>query len=515
MILLAAAPWVFGSFSPAFAHGFGQRYDLPLPLPLYLSAAAAAVALSFVVISLFVRGRTGPGHNPHLNLLHTRIGRLLAHPVLATACKSVSVGLFFLAILTGFFGSERPRDNLTPTLVWVIWWVGLAYVSALIGNLWALINPWKVLFSWIEALSPPLKPSGGLSLKLPYPSWLGVWPGLLLFFIFAWIELAYSGRTQPANLAFFIILYSVTTWLGMFLFGKERWCQSGEAFSIAFSLLARFAPTEVRVTNPARCASCSLDCRDARGQCINCYECFASAEHSDRELNLRPFAAGLLREETVSLSMAGFTILMLATVTFDGFTATPVWANLENLLEELFGFLKILPFLRQDSVKSLALLLFPTIFVAVYLSVCGLMVAVSGAKVPLEEMARIFVFSLIPISLAYHLAHYLSYLLIQGQLIIPLLSDPFGYGWDLWATANYQINIAIVGARFTWWMSVVSIVMGHIIAVYLAHVIALRSLPEQEAALRSQYPMLALMVGYTVVSLWIIAQPIVESSPKG
>jgi hypothetical protein len=96
-----------------------------------------------------------------------------------------------------------------------------------------------------------------------------------------------------------------------------------------------------------------------------------------------------------------------------------------------------------------------------------------------------------------------------------LLSDPFGFGWDLFGTARYRINIAVVGARFAWFMAVGSIVLGHIIAVYLAHVIAIRNLKEPKAALRSQYPMLGLMVGYTVVSLWIIAQPIVESSIGG
>ena len=122
-----------------------------------------------------------------------------------------------------------------------------------------------------------------------------------------------------------------------------------------------------------------------------------------------------------------------------------------------------------------------------------------------------FVYSLIPIALAYHLAHFLSFLLVQGQAIIPLASDPFGSGWDLLGTAGYTIDIGVVGARFAWFTAVIGIVAGHIIAVYLAHAVALRTLGDRGAALRSQYPMLALMVGYTMLSLWILAQPIVES----
>lgn len=501
--------------SSAFAHGFGQRYDLPVPLWLYLLGAGAAVILSFVVIGIFVRGTPGLHSYPCLNLLHTRIGRIFAHPALLLMLKLASVILFVLAILTGFLGSRNPMKNLTPTLVWVVWWVGLAYVSALLGNLWALINLWKIIFGWAEALYRRLYPEGELSLKLPYPSWLGIWPGFLLFFIFAWIELVFSGRAWPANLAFLAILYCAycaITWLGMLLFGKERWLECGEAFSIAFGLLARFSPTEVRVVKPEICASCSLDCRDLNGECINCYECFELADDNEREWNLRPFAVGLLRNEKVPPSMAAFVILMLATVTFDGFTATPLFGSLES---NLFALVPFIGEWRITVIDTLGLALFPTLFLAVYLFVCRLMVAASGCELPVEALARVFVFSLIPIALAYHLAHYLSYLLTQGQLIIPLLSDPFGWGWDLLGTKSYRINIAVVGARFTWFMAVASIVLGHIIAVYLAHVIALRNLKEAKAALRSQYAMLALMVGYTVVSLWIIAQPIVESSVGG
>jgi hypothetical protein len=125
-------------------------------------------------------------------------------------------------------------------------------------------------------------------------------------------------------------------------------------------------------------------------------------------------------------------------------------------------------------------------------------------------MARLFVLSLIPIALAYHLSHYLSFLMIVGQYMIPLLSDPLGIGWDLFGTSFYVVNIAVINARFIWITSVVAIVTGHIIAVYLSHVMALRLFGNNRAALFSQIPMLFLMVGYTILSLWIMAQPVIE-----
>ena len=133
----------------------------------------------------------------------------------------------------------------------------------------------------------------------------------------------------------------------------------------------------------------------------------------------------------------------------------------------------------------------------------------AGDDLSVSQIARSFVYSLVPIALAYNIAHFFTLLAIQGQLIIPLASDPFGYGWDLFGTAGYKVNIALVNARFAWVLSVIAIVLGHIIAVYLSHVIALRAMRDHRSAMRSQYPMLGLMVMYTVISLWIVAQPIV------
>src|SRR5713226_3395963 len=95
---------------------------------------------------------------------------------------------------------------------------------------------------------------------------------------------------------------------------------------------------------------------------------------------------------------------------------------------------------------------------------------------------------LVPIAIGYHVAHYLVFLLIQGQYIVPLVSDPFGKGWNLFGTAGYRVDIAIIGARFAWYAAVAAIVTGHVTAVYLAHAKAMRIIPGRWAALRSQVP---------------------------
>ncbi|MFQ5903679.1 MAG: hypothetical protein ACE5JO_08310, partial [Candidatus Binatia bacterium] len=472
-----------------------------------VAGAAAAVAFSFVVIGMFVRGTLGVRTYPRVNLLRSPVGRLLMHPAILFSLKSASAGVFILLILAGLLGNQYPLRNLAPTLVWIIWWVGMAYISALGGNLWALISPLKVLFEWAEALYRRIGPGGEFSRHLPYPQALGVWPGFLLFLAFSWVELVFSGSAVPANLAVMALGYSLITWTGMFLFGKEQWIKHGEAFSLVFGLLARFAPTEVRVVQPDACRACGLGCRDRDGECINCYVCFRRAEAVHREWNLRPYGVGLLRNEPVSGSMMAFVLLMLSTVTFDGFMATPTWANIES---SLYGVLRDLGGVRVSAIRTLGLVTFPVLFLGIYLTVNGVIGAVSGWRLSAGRLARSFAFTLVPIAIAYHMAHYLSYLVTQGQRIIPLVSDPFGFGWDLLGTMGYRVNIGVVGARFGWYTAVVAIVLGHIIAVYLAHVVAIRTHEDRAPALRSQYGMSALMVAYTMVSLWILAQPIVE-----
>jgi hypothetical protein len=489
---------------PAYAHGFGERYDLPVPLWLYIGGAGVAVALSFAVIGFFVKGTPRLDDHPHHNLLRWRAGRVLVHPIVITSAKVASVTLFALVLLSGAIGAREPTENLAPTLVWVLWWVGLAYVSALIGNLWALINPWKITFGWAESAFERLNPEGELPLYLQYPNGLGVWPGVLLFAGFSWLELVYAESAVPVRIAQMILVYSFITWSGMLLFGRERWLRYGEAFSIVFGFLARFAPSEVRVVDQELCDDCEINCQDQDDHCIGCGDCLRRASSDQWELNLRPFAAGLLRSEPVSTSMMVFVVLLLATVTFDGFTATPVWADIVNRVHGAVPNLTL--------IESLGLVVFPAMFIGVYLVVVALMTAVSGNRVSAGDMARSFVYSLIPIALAYHLAHFFGFLLIQGQLIFSLVSDPFGFGWDIFGTSDYRVNIAIVNARFAWFTAVSAIVIGHIIAVYLAHAVAIRVLKDHRRALRSQIPMLALMVGYTMFSLWILAQPIVETT---
>lgn len=461
---------------PAHAHGFGQRYDLPLPLSLYLFGTAAAVVLSFVIVGLFARHAPGASGYPRIDLLAHRLRRQIAR-ALGTFLKLFSISLLVLTVIAGFYGSQNPYQNIAPTLVWVIWWVGLAVFSAFFGDLWVLINPWRTLFDWADRL---YRTGGGrgLGLRWPYPEALAVWPAFALLLAVSWTELVFPSPAVPANIAWLALFYSLLTWAGMAAFGSEAWVKHGEVFSVFFGVFARFAPTEPSI-------------RDRSG------------EHG---LALRPFGAGLLANEPASTSMVAFVLLVLSSVLYDGLLSTPEWAEVER---QLLGVLPSLGEADSIIVRTIGLVAFWALFFGAYVAVSAVMSMVAAFHSP-WEIARNFAFTLVPIAIAYHLAHYLVYLLTQGQYIVPLASDPFGYGWNLFDTAGYRVDIAVVGARFAWYAAVTSIVLGHIAAVYLADVRAHQILETRGAALRSQVPLTALMVVYTFVSLSILAEPIVE-----
>lgn len=496
LLILALGLFLLLPPTPALAHGLGETYDLPVPFWLYLFAAAAAVLISFVQVGLFVGEGDAPHRYPRLDLL--RVGPLrallTARPFL-TALRLLSVTLFVLVILSGLFGRQTPTGNFAPTFVWIIWWVGFSLFVAFVGNVWPLISPWKILFEWADALCHRLGAEKGLELRKPYPDSLGVWPAVVLYAAFVWVELVFPGTTVPSNIALLALFYSVITWAGMALFGKETWLRRGEAFSVFFGLLGRFAPTEVRVTDPTLCEDCGNSCRTAEGGCVECYECFARAAPKNRELNLRLPSIGLARPEPVPRGGVFFVVFVLSGVAYDGLQGTAPGVELVRL---------------TPITETSGLFLLPLVFLGAYLGFVKLSQVLGEgwrSHGGLKRFAGAYVYSLVPIAVVYQVAHYSTYLLIQGQGIIALASDPFGWGWDLFGTAGYRVNPGVIGAGTVWYLQVALIVVGHVIAVYLAHVVALRLLGSRRKALYNQLPMLVLMVSYTVFSLWILSRP--------
>lgn len=453
----------------AAAHGAGERYDLPLPLAYFVAGAALTVALSFAAAAGAARAAPRPASGAGRVI---PLGRFLAR--LRPVARLVGLGLFVLVIAAGLLGDPHPLKNLAPTLVWIIWWVGLSLVTACAGNVWPVLDPWRTLFDGADALARRLRGGRGLALGLPYPARAGVWPAAALLLLFVWLEVIFPDASVPSRIAGLALAWTVVTLTGMVCFGADTWQRNVDVFAVYFATLGRFAPL-------------------APGP-------------DGRSLILRLPGRGLMVPEPVPAGLIGFVIAMLATVLFDGMLGTRAWRALDRTLSE--GLARVAD--REGYLLATAgLLAVWLVLLGAYLATAWLTSRLAGVG-SAAATARLLAPSLVPIATAYHVAHNLSYLLLEGQELIPLLSDPLGRGWDLLGTATWSPDVTLVGSRFTWYAAVGAIVTGHVISVWLAHRVALREWSPPRRARRASLPLTALMVVYTALSLWVIADPLVR-----
>jgi hypothetical protein len=483
--IAAFAVLALGLLAPdsASAHSFGRIYNLPVPFWMYAYAATAALILSFIMVGYFVSIDDGSRPAYRRDLSHTRVLGWLRDLRLLSLLRWFSVGLLLLCLLTGFFGNGDPYRNFNMTLFWVVYVLGFAYLTALVGDLHAAINPWRVI---TDALGR--RWAGFTRGRLRYPPALAYWPALGFYMAFIWIEL--FAFTRPFSLSVMLLGYSSINLLGVWLIGSSAWFRYCEFLSVFFRLTARMAPLDY---------------------------CPATAPGERGRLRLRAPFVGLLEERTEHLSLLVFVLFMLSSTAFDGLRMTIPWFRLFWMdplnwvtpwvgTQPIYALATLRPFYL--AYESLCLLLSPFLYLVVYLLFIALAKGLTRSRHSLMELALCFGLSLLPIALVYNITHYYTLLLTQGLKIISLASDPFGWGWDLFGTAMKFRAPILPPMDWVWHSQVGLILFGHIVSVYLAHREALRIFPTRRQALISQLPMLFLMVIFTTAGLWILAQPI-------
>ncbi|MGZ8687267.1 MAG: fenitrothion hydrolase [Gaiellaceae bacterium] len=451
---------------PGFlAHGIGGVRDLPVPAWLFYWAGAVVLVVSFVLLGALWKRPQLEAHAGG-RALGEGLSRLLLGP-LRIAVQALSVGLFALVCAAALFGSTDPLQNLAPTWVYVIFWLGVPALSVLFGNVWRALSPWRALadgFVWLwQAGGREARPLAA------YPGRLGRWPGAAALFAFAALELAYSDPSSPRALAFGIALYTYTALFGMAVFGRDIWTVRGEGFAILFELFSRIAP---------------LTSREGR-------------------VRLRLPFTGLAAAEPVPGTVA-FVAVMLGTVGFDGFSRTITW---QDLLARVEGpYVVDRPGLGELLVTGLNLagMLAAVLIVGLaFVGACALARWLVNAP---RSLSGEFVLSLVPIAFVYEVAHYFSLFVIQGQFAVPLLSDPLGRGWNLLGTVDVTPNLAVLSPNTIWYVQAGALVAGHVAGLAVAHDRAVAIFRDRDDALRSQYAMMALMVLYTVGGLWLLSR---------
>jgi hypothetical protein len=455
----AAAAVALALPATAAAHGLVQRSNLPIPEWLFGWAAALVLVVSFVALAaLWPKPRLEGEHQ--WRPLPAGIGRVLGSRAVEVLCGTIGVALLVVVILAGYLGSGTALDNFAPTFILITFWVGMVFVSVLFGDVFKAFSPWRALgrvLPWRDGLRP-------------YPEKLGRWPAAAGLLIFTWIELASTWGEQPGTLVTAALGYTVLTLIAQVVWGVESWTRYGETFSVYFNLLSRISVVETR----------------------------------DRVVGLRPPLSGLPgldpKRGTVAL-----VAVMIGTVTFDGLSQGRLWKDIAVDLTDVLLDLGISIDTAPQLVSTIGLV--ACVFLVAGFYRAGIAGARSvGGDLSTERLRYAFVHSLVPIAMVYVAAHYLTFLIFEGQAIRYLASDPFSQGWDLFGTASAAIDYSLISQNGAWYAQVGFVVLGHVAALILAHDRALALYSDAKLAVRSQYWMLAIMVGFTTLALWLLAQ---------
>lgn len=460
------------------AHSFATPYTLPIPFWMYGFGCSATLVLTFAAVGYFVGL---PPSRPQEADENTTRSRLPSVRWTLVGLRTGAVACLLLTILSGLIGTTEPDENIGMTLFWVVFLLGFTYLTVFVGDLYPLINPWKLGVDTLERIGFDLSTCRLRQLQ-PTDYWLAFSGYLGLI----WIELFVG--LSPLLLSLTLLVYSLLTLVGVVLFGKKVWFTRADPFSVFFALVSKLAPLEYRSTH----------------------------EQTSWFPHLRAPFAGVLNDRPDHMSLVLFVLLLLSSTTYDAIHDTIWWVGLfwRNLL------LWLEPLWNGDLGKAQRLLmgwylvyrqagliLFPLLYLGLYLLVLWCTKLLTRTGIPVRVLALNFSYTLIPIAVAYHFTHYCAFLLTQMHRLPWLLADPFGFGWHLLGFHSHDPSFNLP-MRVLWHTQVAILLLGHVVSVYLAHRVALNTFATPRETMLSQLPLLVLMVGYTIAGLWIMSLPL-------
>ena len=457
---LAAAPSALG-------HAGERGFVLLLPTGLFQAGGTLAVTASFLVVA----GLRAGALRRWISSFRWRLPRA---PRGVPGSNAAAAALLLALVVAGLSGSRDPLANPLPLTLWTLLWVGLAFVHAGFGHLWPHLDPWVPLARLgRRLLGRPARGAGPLA----WPAALGEWPAVALLLVFAWFELVFPAARDPAILAFAAIGYSVFTVAGMLLFGEETWSRRAEVFSCFFRVVSWLAPLQ----------------RAGGG--------------GERRFAVVLPGSRLLEVGELPAARVAFVVVALATVSFDGLSRTFWWLDLagHNPLEHP-GRSALVAWNTLGLAGSAAALLAAFTLCAASGAWCA------GTRAATAQ--RRFVVSIVPIAFGYHFAHYLPSFLVDAQYALKALSDPLHRGWNLLGARDFPVTASLLthhaSVEAIWYVQVGAIVAAHVAAVVVLHGLAGGLLRGEGrlAAFRSEAPLTALMIAYTLFGLWLLSTPV-------
>jgi hypothetical protein len=373
-----------------------------------------------------------------------RVRSLPAADLLIRVGNAVGVLGLVAVVGVGLFGPAQPLRNLGVLVVWVGWWAGFAMTTYLVGNTWPALNPWRTVAGYLP------------SLDRPYPERFGSWPAVVGLLGLVWLEVVSPLADDPRLLAGVVLAYTVVTLAGCVAFGREVWFDRVDPVSRVFRYYGAVAPLH----------------REGDG------------------VALRIPGTGLEDADLVTTrSEVAFVVALLWVTTYDGLVATPPWRDFATALVGL---------------GVPAVLLYPAALLAGFGFFYGAfrLAVRSGRRraetyLPEARMARRFAPSLLAIAAGYHAAHYLGYFVELSPALLGALASPLAP----------PSPVAVVLPGWFQGLALAFVLLGHLVAIWVAHATSFELFPGRIQAVRSQYALTLVMVFYTMTSLLIVSRP--------
>lgn len=450
-IMLGGMVWALTA-GALWAHAGEQGFVLLLPTTVYIAAGGVTVALTVALLAVL------PGTFAERLFRPVRLFRLHTPLVMRYGLNLAVTALLGWLVWRGLVGPGDPGVNPLPLAIWVVFWIVLVTLQGLVGDLWRWINPWVGVGALLRRLT-------GMRAPLRYPRGLGYWPGVLGFLAFCGFLMADPAPTDPGRLAVVVGFYWYAMLLGLVLFGPV-WLVRGEAITVLMRIYGRVS-------------------------FIGLSKGYMSAGLSGWQILTGP---------RTSPGLAVLCLILLGSGSFDGMNETFLWLGLLgiNPLEFPGRSAVILP-------NLLGLLASNAALIGVFAGALWLGERLAGGQPrPLRGLFCLYAPTILPIALAYHIAHYLTAFLVDGQYVLAAFARALGL-------AEHPISAGFLNTpgpvKIIWMTQAGTVVMGHVIAILLAHALAMRAGDGRARAVLGQVPLALFMVAYTVFGLWLLATP--------
>ena len=448
------------------------------------------------------------------------VGRLLGWPPLLFLFRLPLVVLFVGAILAGLLGEQSPGRNLATITVWTVWWAALPFLALAFGKLWCAVCPWQALADWALRLRVWRATDRPVTFGLSVPLWLrSLWPAIALFLVLTWLELGYGVTLSPRATAYLgLAMLFLSLYAGL-IFARGAFCRYGCLVGAITGIYATFAPVELRGRDRAICRDCAgRDCyhgnrlgnacptfqylggMEQNTNCLLCLECVRSCPEDNVAVSLRPFGAELTALPRPRRDEAWLALILVGLTTFHGFVMTPWWGHTARGVEAWAG-------LGPTAAFTLLMAVAVALPIVAYGGVIALTRRWGGAT---ERVARAapfiqYAYALLPVAFFYHLAHNAGHLFLEGGTLVAALSDPLGWGWNLFGTAHILPGPLLAGPALLGFQ-VACLVVGQAYAALVALQVSRRLFAGGRPA-RALLPVLAFSLLLSGLNLWLLGQP--------